>query len=276
MGITASWPADPQGISMGFSEMNMTPRDMAKIGLLYLNHGVWDGSQLVPSAWIRESTTRKIATGTGDDYGYLWWCPTGSFQARGAGEQYIVVSPGMNLVAVITNGLAQGESVDLSGAGSAIKSGPLPPNPEAVSRLRALEEQLQASGPSQTLIRSTAAKVSGIPFAFSKESNPLNVRELTLDFGKKQVLIRGTGFDGHKLEVTLPSDGSYKRDASRATANDTIFQKGYWKDDATFVVRTEKSQFEELFFIFDEKSVTLRYAIRGAVLFDGLRGTRSR
>jgi CubicO group peptidase (beta-lactamase class C family) len=276
MGITASWPADPQGITMGFSEITMTPRDMAKFGLLYLNQGIWDGVQLVPAAWIRESTTKKISTGTGDDYGYLWWVPKGSFQARGAGEQYIVVSPAMNLVAVITNGFADGEAVDLSGAGSAIKTGTLSPNPDAVGRLRALEARLHEARQSAVAPPPTAASVSGRTFTFSKESNPLNVKELTLDFsGTKDVHIRGIGFDGHRLEIALPSDGSFKRDATRTVANDTIFQRGYWKDSSTFVVRTEKSQFEELSFTFEGMTVTLRYSIRGVVLFDNLRGTRS-
>src|SRR5438309_1338084 len=46
------WPRDPQGISMGGYGLNLQPRDMAKIGYLYLRKGVWEGQQLLPPAWI--------------------------------------------------------------------------------------------------------------------------------------------------------------------------------------------------------------------------------
>jgi CubicO group peptidase (beta-lactamase class C family) len=279
MGITVLWPSDPQGVSMGFSEINMTPRDMAKIGLLYLNKGVWDGRQIVPVSWIRKSTSKKIAAGTGDDYGYFWWCPQGSFQARGAGEQYIVVAPSLNVVAVITNGLARSEAIDLSSAGNAIKGSILPPNPDALRRLRALEILLNATRPPLSTRRmpAVAERISGRLFAFSRDANPLKVKELTLDFsGKTDIVIRGTGFDGNRLQIALPSDGSFRKDATRTAANDTIFQRCYWKDDSTFVVRTEKSQFEELSFTFEGAAVTLRYAVGGTIVFDHLRGASIR
>jgi CubicO group peptidase (beta-lactamase class C family) len=274
MGINALWPSDPQGISMGFSEINMTPRDMAKIGLLYLNKGMWDGVQLVPAFWIAVSTTPKIWTGA-DDYGYLWWTPQGSFQARGLGEQYIVVAPAANVIAVITNGLAQGESVDLGSAASVIKGNTLPANPDAVARLRAMEAELKRPRPGLlSHVSATGARVSGRTFVFGRDANPLNVQTLTVDFlDRNQVTIDGRDFQGHELITVLPADGSFRRDATRANSNDTIFQRGFWKDNATYVVRTEKSQFEELAMTFRGSVVSLRYAVQGTVLFDGLQGT---
>jgi CubicO group peptidase (beta-lactamase class C family) len=46
------WREDPQGISIGGYGLYLQPRDMAKIGYLYLRNGVWEGKQLLPSAWI--------------------------------------------------------------------------------------------------------------------------------------------------------------------------------------------------------------------------------
>ena len=53
LGITdAYWETNPQGFDYGYDLMLLTPRDMAKIGWLYLNNGEWDGIQVVPSSWV--------------------------------------------------------------------------------------------------------------------------------------------------------------------------------------------------------------------------------
>lgn len=95
----------------------MTARDMARFGLLYLRNGTWRGRQVIPSAWIRESTTAySVADGNARDgysgYGYLWWVavngnhypkaevPDGSFSAWGAGGHFIAVIPARQLVVV--------------------------------------------------------------------------------------------------------------------------------------------------------------------------------
>ena len=89
----------------------MTPRDMAKIGQLVLDGGRWDGRQIVPSAWIRESTSPKTQI-TGIAYGYFWWelplTANGktfrTIAATGNGGQYILVIPDLELVTVFTGG----------------------------------------------------------------------------------------------------------------------------------------------------------------------------
>jgi len=51
----------------------MSARDMARFGLLYQSYGNWDGEQIVPEEWIRESTTiYPVENPGGDPYGYLW------------------------------------------------------------------------------------------------------------------------------------------------------------------------------------------------------------
>ena len=68
------WPSSPQGITLGWGGMRMKPLDMAKIGFLYLNKGVWEGKQVVPSSWVEASTREQIKAGTlSDGYGYQWW-----------------------------------------------------------------------------------------------------------------------------------------------------------------------------------------------------------
>jgi len=51
----------------GGGGLELTPRDMAKFGYLYLNKGLWEGRSIVPAAWVEASTTSHIDTG---DMGY--------------------------------------------------------------------------------------------------------------------------------------------------------------------------------------------------------------
>ncbi len=90
----------------------MTARDMARFGLLFLRQGKWQGRQIVPAAWVRDSVTAWSKAGASGGYGYLWWVaqngvhypgvvlPGGSYSARGAGGHHIVVIPTMDLVVV--------------------------------------------------------------------------------------------------------------------------------------------------------------------------------
>ncbi|MBF0207912.1 MAG: serine hydrolase [Oligoflexia bacterium] len=104
------WPADPQGITHGWGDLRLTPQQMAKIGLLFLNNGIWDGARVISKKWIDEATRNQVP---GRGYGYLWWIPTNvnsptasrSFFAEGRGGQIIYVSPESGMVVVTTGGV---------------------------------------------------------------------------------------------------------------------------------------------------------------------------
>jgi CubicO group peptidase (beta-lactamase class C family) len=100
-----AWATDPQGFALGFTHLKMPPRDMARFGQLLLQEGRWNGRQIVPSAWVRQSTTAQ----TGDPsspYGFLWWVTetdhTPGFAAEGLGGQLIQIVPHRRLVLVIS------------------------------------------------------------------------------------------------------------------------------------------------------------------------------
>ncbi len=88
----------------------MTPREMAKIGQLMLNRGMWNGKRLLSEQWIDKSTTRQGDPHTGVDYGYLWQTAQSyigknnvtAFWASGNGGQYIIVLPDQGMVVVFT------------------------------------------------------------------------------------------------------------------------------------------------------------------------------
>jgi CubicO group peptidase (beta-lactamase class C family) len=99
--------------------LELTPRDMAKIGVTFLNNGIWDGKQIISEYWIEKSTnTFKGNTGIkvpGEDagrvgYSYTWWTKEFSisgeringFWALGWGGQKIIIFPEIEMVVVFT------------------------------------------------------------------------------------------------------------------------------------------------------------------------------
>jgi CubicO group peptidase (beta-lactamase class C family) len=98
------WPRDNQGYTHGSGGVQLTARQMAKFGFLYLNKGMWDGKQVVPKKWVAESTSGLVQPDRRYQYGYLWWVRPAaghpSFRAWGHGGQFIVVVPDLDLVIV--------------------------------------------------------------------------------------------------------------------------------------------------------------------------------
>lgn len=86
----------------------MSARDMARYGLLYLDHGAWNGKQILSEKYVAHSTSR-ISEGTWTGaYGFLWWLydaepfkSLGMYSALGVGEQTIHVIPGADMVFVL-------------------------------------------------------------------------------------------------------------------------------------------------------------------------------
>ena len=105
-----AWPVDPQGLHLGFVYLKLRPADLARIGQLYLDEGRWDGTQLVPASWVRESTEAQVeATGAGEAYGFMWWVTEvdgdPAYVAWGYGGQMIEVVPDRELVVVLATAL---------------------------------------------------------------------------------------------------------------------------------------------------------------------------
>jgi CubicO group peptidase (beta-lactamase class C family) len=102
-----AWPADPQGYHFGGAFLKLPARDLAKFGYLYLNDGRWDGEQVIPADYVRDSTTPgELPTNLDGDYGWQWWVDPArghdAYFARGYGEQVIHVVPDLDLVTVVT------------------------------------------------------------------------------------------------------------------------------------------------------------------------------
>ncbi len=91
--------------------LNLRPRDMAKLGQLFLNGGTWRGRRVVSEDWVAASTRIQIEIDRSPDYAFQWWCGDFYYRGRhvfvymasGHGGQKIFVVPDFDLVAVLTH-----------------------------------------------------------------------------------------------------------------------------------------------------------------------------
>jgi CubicO group peptidase (beta-lactamase class C family) len=111
------WEEDANGINVGGWGLRVKTEDMAKLGQLYLQNGVWNGKQILSEAWIKEATTaviqdsapylpeeKKDSSDWAQGYGYQFWrCRHNAFRADGAYGQYIIVIPEKDAVIAITS-----------------------------------------------------------------------------------------------------------------------------------------------------------------------------
>lgn len=111
---------DPLGATPRYPNhaLQLSARDLARFGQLYLNEGTWGGDEIVPPDWVRVSTATRVETGLPSpfaSYGYLWWTanggdanalPPGSYSAVGLFGQTLSVIPSHQMVVV-----AQGEDL---------------------------------------------------------------------------------------------------------------------------------------------------------------------
>jgi CubicO group peptidase (beta-lactamase class C family) len=108
------WLGDPQGVSAGGAGLRLSARELAKIGLLYLDDGCWNGARLVPESWVRQSTQKWSDPGPNvRGYGYLWWLSKtipDAYMALGYGGQYLIVDPDHDAIIVLTADPRQADS----------------------------------------------------------------------------------------------------------------------------------------------------------------------
>ena len=110
LGIEFFWKRTPKGLADSEGGLYLTPRDFAKIGLLYLHDGVWEGKRILPEGWAKSSTEPLVVTNEKPlRYGYQWWVLpknekrfADAYLAWGYGGQLLLVVPKLDLIAVFT------------------------------------------------------------------------------------------------------------------------------------------------------------------------------
>lgn len=228
------------GACAGGFGLHVKAADVLRLAALYLGGGVWEGEQLIPKQWVELVSKKKMdcenefpswAAG----YTYQFWnCDfADAYRIDGAGAQQADIVPDKDMV-ILFNSALHGEVSDYAQVLArhyiypAAHDEPLPENPEAVARLRALCEELEhpAPQPFQGVPAQAAgeyeAQVSGIKRIVLRDhgaSMGLELDSLKLEFG----------LDGIKrLSETDPALGLPIANVHRAAA------QGRWQGNRFF------------------------------------------
>ena len=107
------WVLMPNGQVAAASGLRLRPRDLAKLGQLFLTGGTWKDRRVVSSRWLEESVRARLYLETNLSYGYQWWLGRSAVAGRqvewiagfGLGGQRLYIVPEYQLVAVTSAGL---------------------------------------------------------------------------------------------------------------------------------------------------------------------------
>lgn len=162
----------------------MSARDLARFGLLYLNQGRWIDRQVLPSAWVEESTETHSTIYAGRGYGYMWWLPRKEAQlgklngywAAGHGGHFLYVIPGARLVLVHRADTYTGKHVNQIFAQHILqevlraRTGPPVAEPKLV--------RLVDSTPVKTVLALSKEQTSGLTGKYYMDDEVVTVREV--------------------------------------------------------------------------------------------------
>ncbi len=237
-----NWEKDIHGYTTGGTGLALRPDDMLKIGQLFLQYGKWDGQQIIPETWVRESTSAKVNVSPGIDYGYQWWVhQDGIYNALGWGGQQIIVIPGQYMVVIINAGLrdaAWNSYNDLLNGfilPSVRSNGKLPVNNSAFTLLQDAVEKIASP---ETIPPSTDPQIV----------NSINNREYVdlngthgwstftfhYDGSNEAGLDLMYGDKSEEIKALIGLDGIY-RIIDTMNYGPVAF-KGYWKSENSFVL----------------------------------------
>ncbi len=193
----ATWEEAPSGMNIGWAGLNIKTEDIARLGQLYLQKGLWNGTRILSEAWIEEATSYHSDNSSqqsmdwAQGYGYQFWrCRHNAYRGDGAFGQYCIVMPEQDAVLAITSGVADMQSVlDVvwDHLLPALNGSTLPDHPADQQALASKLSSLAYQPPQGQHVSPVGEQVSGRVYAL--DPNPFNLQTLTVDFADAECIL---------------------------------------------------------------------------------------
>ncbi len=239
------WGADPDKITNGIAGLYLTPRELAKLGYLYLNRGSWDGRQVVSASWMDAATREQAyigpdpyAGGLDRRFGYMFSIfPQQKYYGYlGMAGQEMFVLPEQNMVVVFNSSLPVGKEGDLLHylndfiLPAAQSSQPLPAARPAYDRLvAAIQSATQPKQPVPSLPQ-PALEISGKTFVL--DQNPLDWKSIAFSFspGGNEAIVRFN----NEMDIRIGLDGLYR--LTDLPGQKPMGNKATWKNNQELLI----------------------------------------
>ena len=239
------WGTDPQGISTGPYGLYLTPRDLAKLGYLYLQNGKWNDQQILPVDYVKAVSTSHSTKYNGLGYGYLWTVDPdqGSYSALGLAGQQIYVIPAKNLVVVFTGTLPSYQTdmdflplkalVDTYILPAVKSDQPLPANSTEVAKINEFIRQAADPEPLPSSIPAGALQYSGVVYQIDPNPNQWETIAFDIQPGSSTVT---TTINSQTVDPPIGLDGLF-RIQSGVDIFAPLAMRGTWENEHTLDIQ---------------------------------------
>jgi CubicO group peptidase (beta-lactamase class C family) len=246
----ATWESyiNNEGTAVNFGGwgLNVKTEDIARLGQLYLQKGVWNGKRLLSEAWVKQATSKQVSNAPNPNpdweqgYGYQFWrCqPEGIYRGDGAFGQYCIVMPEQDAVLAITAGVPDMQAVLTlvwDKLLPAMGKDPLPADEISANKLARTLKGLKLAPPKGEATSPQASRLSGKTYSF--ERNYETLHSLSFDFEANRITYQLTGGGKRRGKHTLAfGRGAWVEGVSviGGPVPQRVAASGVWKAEDTF------------------------------------------
>ena len=236
------WECCPRGTNLGGWGLSLATGDLAKFAQLLLQHGRWEGRQLLPADYLAEATRKQADNSMNENpdwkcgYGYQFWVSRHGYRGDGASGQYVIVLEEEDLCIVTTSCMGNMQAlltVFWEELLPALRNGPLPEDPAALEELRAYLSSLRIppAESAQPLRRHAGAR-------FRFQENPAGIRECEVSFGETGCAL--TFSTGKGREQLRAGFGHWERSVLQLTDPQPhpVAACAAWRSEESLEIRT--------------------------------------
>jgi CubicO group peptidase (beta-lactamase class C family) len=285
--VGMDWETSPNGVNLGGYGLRVRTEDIAKLGQLYLQKGMWNGKRILPAEWVEDATKAHIDNSPAvpkipkekndwsQGYGYQFWrCTHNAFRGDGAFGQFCIVLPEKDAIVVMTS-----ESFDLQESMNlvwehlypAMQDKALPSDRTSEKKLTDKLKKLELEPPKGTTT-ATEVLAKQLTSPINLDMNDFGAKSIQFKADKKECLFTLTDDKGvHSINCGIgrwENNPNYKTQTifpipGRPVVTTPLAASVIWTDPNTLMMTwrfTETAHSDNFIFTFGpDKKVTIKF-----------------